>query len=153
MKIQDIGAQPRVGGADARPGVREPGAAKDTFSSILNEALSGKEPPAGAGAVAQADPVSALLLADISGADARKSCVNAVESAMGKLETVSTMLGKQNFDPKEVENLLGTVKAEADGLQEKLSALPEGDPLKQIGEELNVVAYTESMKWQRGDYL
>jgi hypothetical protein len=159
MKIQEIGVQQQAGVTQARTGVREPGAAAEAFASVLDEALTATGAQTATGALAasgtaqQPDSVAALLLSDISGTEAQKSCLDAVESAMGKIETVSTMLGQQNVDAKAVDALLGAAKSEAEGLQEKLSALPESHPLRQIGEELNVLAYTESMKWQRGDYL
>jgi len=55
--------------------------------------------------------------------------------------------------PKRAEALLQSLSTEADRLGEETRSLPEGHPLRRISDELRIMAYVESVKWNRGDYL
>lgn len=55
--------------------------------------------------------------------------------------------------PKRAEALLRSLSTEADRLGEETRSLPEGHPLRRISDELRIMTYVESVKWNRGDYL
>lgn len=58
-----------------------------------------------------------------------------------------------NADLKSMGRAIDGLSKEAHMFSESTKDLPSGHPLRQAAEELNVLAYVESLKWNRGDYL
>jgi len=79
------------------------------------------------------------------------------QSAIGEirqqLNRIDETLNRGGNALKAVEDAIVTLTRESDSLNEKLAELPDMHPLRQIGEELRVLAYVENVKWRRGDYF
>jgi hypothetical protein len=77
----------------------------------------------------------------------------AVEGTINQLEKLQLALE----DPKEgletVAASIGDLSASAGALQERATVLPADHPLRQMADELSVLAHVESIKYRRGDYL
>jgi hypothetical protein len=153
MKIQEIGAQQQINGADPAARRREAGA--ESFAGVLEqEASKGSAASGSIQPIDQPGLIAAVLKTETAADPAvQKSCINAADGVLAKLEALSNLLQQPDANPKEIDGLLSDLKVKAAGLQEKISGLPAGDPLADIGNEANTLAYLESVKWQRGDYL
>jgi hypothetical protein len=74
-------------------------------------------------------------------------------SVAEKLDEIGQLAGDGTADLKRIDDILGALSAEAANLQEKVKDLPQDHPMRNVSDELSVLAYVESVKWQRGDYL
>ena len=74
-------------------------------------------------------------------------------SVAEKLDEIGRLAGDGTADLKRIDNMLGALSTEAASLQEKVKDLPRDHPMRNVSDELSVLAYVESVKWQRGDYL
>jgi hypothetical protein len=79
--------------------------------------------------------------------------LKALDSVMNRLEQVEQSLRGDAVDPQEVGSALDKISQELPGLQQQVSQLPGDHPLRQIAEEVGVLCYVESTKWNRGDYF
>jgi hypothetical protein len=76
-----------------------------------------------------------------------------VDSAIEQMESLEQLLANTAVSPKQVDQAISSLASTADLLQQKVASLPAEHPLRQIGNELAVVAHVESVKWRRGDYI
>jgi hypothetical protein len=74
-------------------------------------------------------------------------------SVAEKLDEIGRLAGDGTTDLKRIDDMLGALSTEAASLQEKVKDLPLDHPMREVSDELSVLAYVESVKWQRGDYL
>ncbi|MFP5213452.1 MAG: hypothetical protein ACLGPL_08745 [Acidobacteriota bacterium] len=111
-----------------------------------------KEPEA----VDEANPTtSALVYPSSSGNDAAgaSEALSTLQASLDKLESVGQTLASGSADLKQVDGTINSLSDEVNGIQDSIQSLAEDDPLRQIGDEASVLAYVESIKWKRGDYL
>ena len=127
------------------------------FSGLLDDELqAGNNTPAGASS--QTDPMAALggfswVPAEAqSSSGASASQANAVASSLDTLQSLGESLSNTSTSLKDVQGLLTQFSQDAKNAQDRTAALPEDHPLRQISNEMNVLSYVESVKWQRGDY-
>lgn len=75
-----------------------------------------------------------------------------LETVMGQLEGLEHALGGDKMDPQAIKASLDNLSRSLPDLREEVKRLPEQHPLRLIGEEMSVLCYVESTKWDRGDY-
>lgn len=76
-----------------------------------------------------------------------------LENALDQWADIGDLVASSNASPKEIQSRMESLLDSSQALQKRFEALPDDHPLKQIADELNVLSYVESVKWQRGDYL
>ena len=156
MKTVEVGGQQAVQGmTEIRD--RKAGTADNAFASLLDGELASGSDAAAAAALSLGNVDSITrsepsVLPAASGAEC-SGVADAIESQLGRLEQVGTALQNENVSLKTVDAALAQVGEETNSLDSSLGALPEEHPLRQIGNELKVLTYVESVKWRRGDYL
>jgi len=77
----------------------------------------------------------------------------AVEGTINRLEKLQLALQDSKGGLKTVAASIGDLSASAGELQESVTGLPADHPLRQMADELSVLAHVESIKHRRGDYL
>ena len=159
MKIQDIFGQQAIQGDTGVKKKQDGAQPTDAFAALLEDELSGLQQGTDANPVASFDPASALAgvtgvleVGTISDNSAISKPVSAIEDALANLDSLGQAL-QGGKSPKEINSMIDKISAQAAGLDDKLSGLPTDHPLKGLGEEVKIAAYTESVKWNRGDYL
>ena len=159
MKIQDLLGQQAIQGDTSVKKKQDGAQPTDAFASLLEDELSGLQTGSDSNPVTCPDPTSALagvtgVLGVGANADnpALSQPVSAIEDTLANLDSLGQAL-KGNTSPKEINSMIDKINAQAAGLDDKLSSLPTDHPLKDLGEEVKITAYTESVKWNRGDYL
>ncbi len=69
-----------------------------------------------------------------------------IEDSINRLDQFSAELGKPNSDAGRIENIL-------EGVFQKILSKDISTEAKDLLEEIKVAAYTEYIKWKRGDYF
>jgi hypothetical protein len=72
---------------------------------------------------------------------------------LSRLEIFQTSLTRAETSLKKMAPLVQKLDEDSRRLQEVSQELPEGSPLRQVLEETAALAYVESFKFNRGDYL
>ena len=78
--------------------------------------------------------------------------ISALDGVITQFDSLKNAL-QDSKSPKEINALIEQINAQTAGLDDKMSSLPADHQLRDLAEELKVTAYTESLKWKRGDYL
>lgn len=156
MKTMEVGGQQAVQ-ATTEMREKKAGTADSGFSALLDgELAAGSATAASATASVEAvDSITRSENADVSiaGGTECSALADAIEVQLGRLEEVGNSLQNEGVNLKTVDAMLTNLGEETEGLDSSLGSLPEEHPLRQIGDELNVLTYVESVKWNRGDYL
>ena len=145
MKIEDLLI---VQSTPARRQTQAP-AGGETFTECLQEAVAstqaGQASAAAAGAhqVTHLAPVDKVLQASAEMADA----------ALSRLEIFQSSLARTEATLKKMAPLVEKLTEDSRRLQKVAQGLPEGTPLRQVLEETAALAYVESFKFNRGDYI
>ncbi len=158
MKIQDILSQQPIQSDENIKKKQDGSQPSEAFSALLENELTGIQTGSGSSAVTGTDP--ALALSGMTGVlgignttdPALTQPISAIENTLDDLDSLGQAL-QGNKSPKEINSIVEKINAQAAGLDDKLSGLPTDHPLKDLGEEVKIAAYTESVKWNRGDYL
>ncbi|MGV8075285.1 MAG: hypothetical protein AB2L11_12105 [Syntrophobacteraceae bacterium] len=135
-----------------------PSASSVDFRNMLDEEMNqgvALDSDAGmaAGKVA-ADSAVAPVVASSDLSAVHGDDMQGISEAVGLvLDKIANIAGNKNRDLKEIEGVINSLSSEAEGLRDKTSALPESHPLRRISDEFKVLAYVESIKWKRGDYV
>jgi hypothetical protein len=120
------------------------------FAQQLQEALAAD--PSGA-----ADPqaISSLLpLAAIDPlAEGDRNPTEALDAVLSRLDKYRESLAQPDITLKNISTLVQSLEGDSQRLHSLAQSLPEGSPLKQVMEEAAALAYTESFKFNRGDYV
>jgi hypothetical protein len=77
----------------------------------------------------------------------------AVEGTIDRLEELQLALQDPKGGLKNVAAAIGGLTSAATELQDRVTSLPQNHPLRQMANELSVLACVESVKYKRGDYL
>lgn len=156
MKTMEVGGQLAVQ-ATTEMREKKAGTADSDFSALLDgELAAGSDTAAGTTAsVGAVDSITRSEIPDltVAGVTECSTLADAIEMQLGRLEEVGNSLQNEGVDLKTVDAMLTNLGEEAKSLDSSLESLPEEHPLRQIGDELNVLTYVESVKWNRGDYL
>jgi hypothetical protein len=76
----------------------------------------------------------------------------AVLSLSANLDAIERSIGDSKGNLKTIDRMLESLSREAEGFEKNIASLSDEHPLRQLGEQLSVLAYVESVKWKRGDY-
>lgn len=72
--------------------------------------------------------------------------------SLDHLDAFAKMLGSVDFDPAMADETIRNVIQKIIHTREE-SSIAEDDVLRNIGEEIKMCSFLESIKWKRGDYL
>ncbi len=158
MKIGELtGKEALQRGLDATRDKATP--KSDDFKELLAEEMSQT------GAVGGSEGMTATAMGPVSGpyalfpgldvnmTNSVQSVLDAVQAAGQRLDSIEQTMEGGGVTPKTMGRAIDALSREAASLQESLSVLPDTHPLRNVGDELNVLAYVESVKLKRGDYL
>lgn len=124
-----------------------------TFEKLLESEMSGVGSTVGPDPVLGPGSLNAVWGIESMNAGSELSQpISAIENTLSSIDLLGEALQK-NKSPREIDAIISKINSGAAELDEKLSGLPPGHPLKDVAEEVKVTAYVESVKWKRGDYL
>jgi hypothetical protein len=78
---------------------------------------------------------------------------SAVSQLNSGLDSILRKLDQQDISLNTLESVVSSLSAEAENLSAYAGEIADQSALKGLSDELNVLAYVESVKWQRGDYI
>lgn len=158
MRIDDINGKLPIHQQQetARQGRSE---SKDVFELLLEKELSAVDKPSETPTIALETTgpsgMTGLLpgtaFQDISAVDFVPSGVLSTSDAL--LSRIESLIEGAEGRPRNMEGIVQALAKEAESLKAGLGSLPEGHPLKTVASEFEILAYVESIKWNRGDYL
>jgi hypothetical protein len=145
MKINDLlatflnqvkpEAKPAPGGAD--------------FAATLKEVLGGgqKTPAAIQGLPGLAELTGVNALGDAS----KPAAV--LDTVLSRLDTFRAALAQTDVPLKKLSGLVQQLEQDSQKLHSLAQSLPANSPLRKVMDEAAALAYTESFKFNRGDYV
>jgi hypothetical protein len=158
MKIGNCGR----GGQVEPEGLKRGGSGAVTsteFKDLLDQEVAGAQlhascaplqiETAGVGAVSFSPTLNSYSIGEV-GASAEVPEVEHLEHVM---DGVSTRLESGWASLAEVEGVIKSLQAEAEKLTALTAGISSEHPLAQLGQDLSVLSYVESIKWQRGDFV
>lgn len=110
----------------------------DTQGTAASQALSGLEQ------IAALDPVAAINSTPVE---------EVLEAVLARLEDYQEALAQTDTPLKQLSTLVQKLEEDSQQLQALAQSLPGDSPIKQVLEEASALAYTESFKFNRGDYV
>lgn len=156
MKVLEVGAQQAIQNSSDAQGKRADGA-QDEFTRLLDDEMNTAESiPVETAGSAGIDPLSLIQAPALPSGDAQvqsPEALKSIEAGLNSLEMIGRSLQDSNVTPKSVDAMISGLAGQVDGLQKSIADLPSEHPLKQIGNELSIMSYVESVKWRRGEYL
>jgi hypothetical protein len=144
MKIEDlllVHISPAKPQAPANPG--------SEFTECLNQAMASTR--AGQPRPALAGVDSATNLAPLG--EVLQTSAEIADATLSRLEIFQTSLARAETTLKQMAPLVQKLDEDSHRLQEVAQGLPKNSPLRQVLEETAALAYVESFKFHRGDYL
>lgn len=163
MKVQELTGGPAIQkGSDV---AREKASVKsNAFQDLLTEELDRKtdlEKDEGislGGAGVMNAPVgmyseSSAAIYAYKGDDDMGMTTDAIHSLSGGLDVIDRSIGSGDASLKTVGEMIERLSQEAEGFRKGVDRLPSDHPLRQLSDQVGVLAYVESVKWKRGDYL
>lgn len=87
---------------------------------------------------------------ELSGSRGASGAVHTLSRGLGEIHGA---ISEGKTSPRELEKMLTKLTREAEDFENSVGGLSSDHPLRQVSEQLNVLAYVESVKWKRGDYL
>ncbi|MEW6388319.1 MAG: hypothetical protein AB1491_12455 [Thermodesulfobacteriota bacterium] len=145
MKIEDLLLLSTLGPARSET----KGAGKDNFAQHLEEAL----------AQIQKDPATrelvetAAALAPKLASEVGNSANELVNTVLSRLEIFQEALARPQISLKTLSPLAQALEQDSRRLQSLAQSLPSSSVVRQLVDEAGALAYTESFKFQRGDYI
>ena len=124
------------------------GGGKDKFAECLKDALSVRQKEAGPQALGGPAPVAGV--AQTGTASAAQEMVDAV---LSRLEIFQEALSRPGLSLKGVSPLAQALEKDSMHLNSLAQSLPQGSSLRPLVEETAALTWTESYKFNRGDYL
>jgi hypothetical protein len=144
MKIEELLAQiitPKTTEA-------KPAAGEANFAQQLQEALTAQ----GTGT-----PKSVAGLAELSAinpiSEVGRNPSEVLDTVLSHLDSYQEALSSSDLPLKKIATLVQTLEKDSQRLQSLAQTLPASSPLKSVMEEAAALAYTESFKFNRGDYV
>ena len=145
MKIEDLLS---IAITPAKPEAKPTGGVN--FAEQLKEALAADpqattatQAPAGIMQLSALDPVSKTSLTP----------TEALDAVLSRLDNYREALAQPDLPLKQMSTLVQNLEQDSQQLQSLAQSLPASSPLKQVMEEAAALAYTESFKFNRGDYV
>lgn len=81
------------------------------------------------------------------------SVLEGVQHAEMILDGIGTDLNNGRVTSKEMEGVVKSLSDASRQLGASLEGIPDDHPLNRVGQDLSVLAFVESVKWRRGDYM
>lgn len=144
MKIEDL---LWLHTSSARRSARPP--AEENFSGCLQEALASPQPGQSGQASVDLRPVREVSSAH----ETISTSAELADAALTRLEIFLTSLARGETTLKKMASLVQKLEDDSRRLQEAARNLPEESPLRRLMEETAALAYVESFKFHRGDYV
>ncbi len=145
MKIEDLLSLTIT---PARPESKPTGEAN--FAQHLQEAVAAASKETGAG---QAPAGLELLGAIDPVAATNRAPAEVLDTVLSRLDSYREALARPDLPLKKLTTLVQNLEEDSQRLQVLAQTLPGTSPLKQVLEEAAALAYTESFKFNRGDYV
>ncbi len=159
MKVHDTS----IRGVDRESSPQKPqgpGGEKPDFQELLQKELPGAGSPASphkseAPREPQAlfQPCPHLMMQLTGEEELHGRSADGVGRILDALETLEQAFTDSSKTGKNIDEQLQGIQRELSLLNPLLEELPQAHPLRTLGEELNILAHVESVKWNRGDYL
>jgi len=129
------------------------------FRDLLDQELAGAQASAvccplqseTAEGISSASGLTALRAGSLN--DLGPTAIPEVERMEEVMAGLSAQLEGGQAGPMEIEEALNSLQRESEKLSLLAEGMPPGNPLFQLGQDLSVLSYVESIKWQRGDYV
>ena len=143
MKIEDLISLP------VNP-VSSPvaGGGKDKFAQCLKNAVALRQNEAGPQALGGPAPIAGVAQTGTQGA-----AQEMVDAVLSRLEIFQEALSRQGLSLKGLSPLAQALEKDSQHLDSLARTLPTDSPLRPIVEEAAALTWTESYKFNRGDYL
>lgn len=139
MKIENLFLVPQA--TEPRP-AKEP--VKENFAETLKNTLACQ-----AGAPEKAASPAPVPVAG----EVLQTATALAEAVLSRLEILQTSLGRADISLKKMMPLIQKLEQDCLHLQDIAQDLPEGSPLRQLLKETASLAWVETFKFHRGDYL
>lgn len=146
MKIEDIlslAINPAL--PEAKPAEGEANFAQHLQEALAadTKAATGVQAPSGLEQLAALNPVS----------EVGRTPGEVLDTVLTHLDKYQEALSQADLPLKAIADLVQALEQDSQRLQSMAQNLPENSPLKQVMEEAAALAYTESFKFNRGDYV
>lgn len=158
MKVHDISVKDLIPDSEVESKKKSP-ASPDAFKSCLDGELNLQTnqttvEESGMATTGITDSLTTPLLFGIGGSEDFLSETTEPLDKMGqKLDSLLETLESRNVGLKNLQDVISSLSSEAEDLRAHAQGLTEDNPLRAASEELSVLAYVESVKWKRGDYI
>jgi len=120
------------------------------FAQTLKEALAADTQGAAA-------PQALSSLAELAAidplAEVNRTPSEVLETVLSRLDNYQEALAQTDMPLKQLSTLVQNLEGDSQRLHSLAQSLPDSSPLKQVMEETAALAYTESFKFNRGDYI
>ena len=147
MKIEDLLS---LAITPERPEAKPTGEGGADFAQQLKQALA-TDPTATAAPQATAGPAQVAAITPVTEVNPAPSEV--LDTVLSRLDNYRDALAQPDLPLKQLSTLVQTLEGDSQRLQTLAQGLPDSSPLKQVMEEAGALAYTESFKFNRGDYV
>lgn len=144
MKIEDLLSQiitPKA--PEAKPAAGEANFAQQLQEILAAQGTGEPQAPAALGNLSAISPVS----------EVNRTPNEVLDLVLTHLDSYQEALANSDVPLKKVASLVQTLEQDSQRLQSLAQNLPSSSPLKQVMEETAALAYTESVKFNRGDYV
>jgi len=144
MKIEDLLSQiitPKT--PEAKPAAGEANFAQQLQEVLAAQVTAAPEAPAALGNISAVAPVT----------EVSRTPGEVLDTVLSHLDKYRQALASSDLPLKKIAALVETLEQDSQRLQAQAQALPASSPLKQVMEEAAALAYTESFKFNRGDYV
>jgi hypothetical protein len=159
MKIGSLDGSGRI----ETEGPKSPGTSEvfsSEFRDVYQKEVDAAERGAGDGTLPlrmKGESVAVAPVSSVNPADFAEGAGGArhpeVEHLEGILTDLGTRLESRLAIPKVIEDSLETLALESEKLGSLGGRMPVDPSLTQLGQDLSVLSYVESIKWRRGDFV
>ncbi len=144
MKIQDLISSLPVNPASSPIS----GGGKEKFADFLKGAVAVRQQEAGPQALGGPAPVAGVAQTETTGA-----AQEMVDAVLSRLDIFQEALSRPGLSLKGLSPLAQALEKDSQHLDSLAKSLPAGSSLRPLVEETAALTWTESYKFNRGDYL
>jgi hypothetical protein len=144
MKIEELLAQiitPKT--TEAKPAGGEANFAQQLQEALTAQGTGTSKSVAGVADLSAINPISEVT----------RNPSEILDTVLSHLDSFQEALGNSELPLKKMATLVQTLEQDSQRLQSLAQTLPASSPLKSVMEEAAALAYTESYKFNRGDYV
>jgi hypothetical protein len=124
------------------------GGGQDKFAECLKDVMAVRQKEAGPQALGGPAPVAGVTQTGTAGA-----AQEMVDTVLSRLEIFQEGLSREGLSLKGLSPLAQALEKDSQHLDSLAQSLPGGSPLRSLVEEAAALTWTESYKFNRGDYL